>query len=177
MNLYSADDPIIPAGNAATGAGAANLAETRDRVACFSHDDDLGIVGRGASIEAAFVAAAEATFGLMTDIPAVVRLRSLSISFDEPELERALPTWLNTLLAEARATGLALGRFHLRREGTRWIGAAWGEPWRPEIVRGMDVRSAASVMISVKQTAGGWEARCLIDAGPPSVDRRVTHQT
>lgn len=129
----------------------------------FPHDADMGIIGRGPTLEAAFVAAAQATFALMVDLAAVRPEVAVRFSFEEPDPEFALVEWLNRLLAEARANGLALGRFHLARSGDRWSGEAWGEPWRDDLERGTEVKGATLTMLSVRPTDGGWEARCVVD--------------
>lgn len=129
----------------------------------FDHDADLGVVGRGGTVEEALVSAAAATFGLMVDPCGVRPLVPVRFTFDEPDLELALVTWLNRLLAEARAGGLALGRFSLRREGTRWHGEAWGESWRAGLESGVEVKGATLTMLSVAPARDGWEARCVVD--------------
>ncbi len=93
----------------------------------FDHDADIGIVGRGASIEAAFVA------------------------------------WLNALLAIAHIDDLVFCRFALRREGERWIGQAWGQPWRGDLERGIEVKGATLTELSVRQDGNAWLARCVVD--------------
>ena len=98
--------------------------------ALFEHDADFGVIGRGTTIEEAFVAAAEATFGIMIDTAAVQALETVPIEFEEADVELALVTWLNALLGHARDRGVVLGRFELRRDGAHWRGSASGEPWR-----------------------------------------------
>ena len=129
----------------------------------FEHDADFGVAGRGATIEEAFVAAAEATFGIMIDVAAVRPVETVPIEFEEPDVELAFVTWLNALLGHARDRGLALGRFALRREGARWHGSASGERWRPDLERGTEVKGATLTMLSVREHGGGWEARCIVD--------------
>jgi SHS2 domain-containing protein len=129
----------------------------------FDHDADIGLVGRGGSLEAAFVAAAEALFALTTDLTAVRAERCIHITFEEADVELALVTWLNALLAAARAEGLALGQFGLRREGAHWDGEGWGQPWRDEHERGVEVKGATLTMLAVRSTVEGWEARCVVD--------------
>ena len=102
----------------------------------FEHDADFGVIGRGTTIEEAFVAAAEATFGIMIDIAAIQALETVPIEFEEADVELALVTWLNALLGHARDRGVVLGRFELRRDGAHWRGSASGEPWRPDFERG-----------------------------------------
>jgi len=138
-------------------------ATVRPRRGYFDHDADVGVFGRGASAEEALRAAAESTFDLMTDISLIRPLERIDVEFEEPELEFALVTWLNGLLAQAHERGLALGRFELERHGTHWHGVAWGEPWREEMPRGVDVKGATLTALSVRATSEGWDARCIVD--------------
>ncbi len=133
------------------------------RYAYFDHDADVGVVGRGNSVEEAFAAAAEATFALMLDLAAVRPSQVVRFQLDEDDLDLALVAWLNRLLAEARARKLALGRFDVTRRGDRWQGEARGEPWRPEIERGVEVKGATLTALAVERVGEGWEARCVVD--------------
>ncbi|MGZ5662035.1 MAG: archease, partial [Usitatibacter sp.] len=49
------------------------------------------------------------------------------------------------------------------RAGPRWLGEAWGEPWREGLERGTEVKGATLTMLSVKRAGGLWEARCVVD--------------
>jgi protein archease len=131
----------------------------------FEHDADVGVIGRGATLEKAFESAAQATFAVMADPRSLLRgSREASVSFEENDVELALVRWLNALLAAAREKGAVFGRFSLAREGARWGGHAWGEPWRADMERGTEVKGATLTMLSVRQTdGGGWEARCVVD--------------
>lgn len=131
--------------------------------AYFEHDADIGVVGRGATIEAAFVAAARAVFSTQTEPGAVRPIERFEFSFVEPDVELALVTWLNRLLGEARARGLALADCGIRREDNLWSGWAAGERWRAEHLRGTEVKGATLTMLSVRPIADGWEARCVVD--------------
>jgi SHS2 domain-containing protein len=129
----------------------------------FDHDADVGIIGYGATLEEAFIAAAEAVFAQMVD-PSQVRLqRVVRVEFEEEDPELALVTWLNLLLAEAKTQGLALASFELTRRNGKWYGAGWGEPWREGLEPGVEVKGATLTMLSVRQTERGWEARCVVD--------------
>lgn len=129
----------------------------------FDHEADIGVIGRGRTLEEAFEAAALATFAIMTDVTKVEPQIALRIEFDEEDPELALVTWLNMLLAQARIENLALGRFRIQREHHRWKGEAWGEPWRDELSRGTEVKGATLTMLSVRPVEDGWEARCVVD--------------
>ncbi|HEX7404235.1 MAG TPA: archease [Usitatibacter sp.] len=129
----------------------------------FEHGADVGVIGRGASLEEAFADAARAVFALATDPGAVAARERLEIEFDEGDVELALVRWLNLLLAAAGTRGLALRSFSLRRDGGRWRGEAWGEPWREGLERGTEVKGATLTMLSVKREGDAWEARCVVD--------------
>ena len=129
----------------------------------FDHDADIGVVGRGATAEEAFESAAEAMFALMADPASLRDSAEISVSFVEDDLELALVQWLNALLGAAREGGLVLRRFVLSRNGSRWDGRAWGERWRGDTERGVEVKGATLTMLSVKPGATGWEARCVVD--------------
>ncbi len=129
----------------------------------FDHDADIGIIGRGHSIEASFISAAKALFGLMADLSHIHPEHSITIEFHETDLEFALITWLNQLIAQADAKQLVLSEFSLKKHGDHWLGTAQGEAWRPNIERGIDVKGATLTMLSVKEQSGQWEARCVVD--------------
>ncbi|GAP67038.1 archease [Mizugakiibacter sediminis] len=129
----------------------------------FDHDADIGVVGRGASLEQAFEAAAAAMFAIMADPAAVRPAATVRIEFDETDPELALVTWLNRLLAEARTRGLALSRFRLHRDGGRWSGEADGQPWHAGIVPGTEVKGATLTGLRVGRVGHDVEARCVVD--------------
>lgn len=129
----------------------------------FDHDADIGIEGHGDSLVAAFEAAAEAMFAVMTELSSVHPVQEVRVEFFELDQELALVVWLNRLLAAAKENGLALCRFRLRRENGHWSGTAWGAPWEEIFERGVEVKGATLTMLSVKQSNGSWHARCVID--------------
>ena len=129
----------------------------------FAHDADIGIAGRGATVEEAFVNAARAMFAITCDLGAVRPIQAFDLEFEEEDLDMALVTWLNLLLPEARWRGLALSDFSLERSGADWRGRARGEPWRPELERGVEVKGATLTMLSVRQMDDRWEACCVVD--------------
>jgi SHS2 domain-containing protein len=132
-------------------------------VGYFDHDADIGIIGRGATAEAAMEQAAAALFGIVVDIASVRPLKRLEFTFEESDVEFALVTWLNRLLAESRSEGLVPGSFRLGRTGSTWRGECWGEPWRPGLERGVEVKGATLTMLAIEHLGGGWEARCVVD--------------
>lgn len=129
----------------------------------FDHDADIGIIGRGESIEKCFADAARVMFSLMVDVPNVRPTQIITFEFEEEDVELALVTWLNLLLAKAQEHHLMLGDFRLKREGKHWEATVSGERWRKNIERGIEVKGATLTMLSVKKIDHLWEARCVVD--------------
>ena len=129
----------------------------------FEHGADIGVIGRGASIEEAFARAAAAMFAIMVEMPSVQPAVEVEVDFEEDDVEFALVRWLNALLAQARERGVVLSRFELRRDGNHWHGRARGEPWRESHVRGTEVKGATLTALSVRRDEHGWQARCVVD--------------
>lgn len=129
----------------------------------FEHDADIGVIGRGATLEEAFEGAAEGMFAIMVNAAQVRELVQFAFAFVEEDVELALVTWLNRLLAEARQRDLVLGRFQLKRANGQWQGTAWGAPWDANMERGTEVKGATLTMLRVEQIDGTWEARCVVD--------------
>lgn len=129
----------------------------------FEHDADIGIIGRGSTLEQAFEAAAQAVFGIVTPLGKVELNTAITIEFEEADVELALVTWLNQLLGKARELGMVFGRFHVQRQDNQWSAEALGEKWRDGLERGVEVKGATLTMLSVKQTGEMWEARCIVD--------------
>jgi SHS2 domain-containing protein len=129
----------------------------------FEHGADIGVIGRGASVEEAFAQAACAMFAIMVDREAVRPTLTVEVEFDESDRELALVRWLNALLAAAREHGAILAQFQVHQEGDRWRGLGRGERWREALARGTEVKGATLTALAVRPLDGGWEARCVVD--------------
>ena len=92
------------------------------RYTYFEHDADVGLAGRGATLEEAFEAAAAGMFAIVTDLAGVRRERTIKLEFEEADVQLALVRWLNLLLATARDQSMVFAEFHLERDGVVWRG-------------------------------------------------------
>lgn len=129
----------------------------------FDHDADIGVVGRGATIEDAFEAAARATFAIMADLEQVTPADTVALDFEEADVEIALVRWINLLITLAREHHMTFCRFWVEKDGVRWRGGAMGEPWKAGLDRGVEVKGATLTMLRVSEDVAGWEARCVVD--------------
>lgn len=129
----------------------------------FDHDADIGITGRGATLEQAFENAALAMFAIMSDVAALHSEITVQFDFEEADVELALVSWLNLLLAYARQRQAVFGHFRVQRAGDNWRGEASGQRWDEHMERGVEVKGATLTMLAMEHTADGWEARCIVD--------------
>ncbi len=129
----------------------------------FEHAADIGVIGRGASVERAFEGAARAMFAIMAEPAAVGRDIEVEVQFDEGDAEIALVRWLNALLALAREERAVLAEFHLEHSADHWRGTGRGARWRPDDERGTEVKGATLTALAVRRDERGWEARCVVD--------------
>lgn len=130
----------------------------------FSHAADIGVAGRGTTLEAAFVQAALAMTRVVTDAPVVAR-EQVPIRCTAPDVELLLVEWLNALVFEMATRHLLFGRFELAIANGVLEGSAWGEPLdrlrhRPVV----EVKGATYTALRVaRDAAGRWVAQCVID--------------
>lgn len=134
-----------------------------EREKYFDHDADIGIIGRGETIETCFADAAYACFALMADLSHVHLIQIITFEFEEDNIELALVTWINKLIAKADEHHLIFSDFRLKREGKKWKATASGDKLRDKIERRLDVKGATMTMLSVKKSDHIWEARCIVD--------------
>jgi SHS2 domain-containing protein len=129
----------------------------------FDHDADIGVIGRGATLEEAFEAAARGTFAIMADLGQVRPVQDVPLEFEEADVELALVRWINLLITLAREHRMVFCRFRIEQDGVRWRGGASGEPWRTGFDRGVEVKGATLTMLRVTRAPAGWEAACVVD--------------
>lgn len=141
------------------------MSATNDSTDYFEHAADIGVIGRGASMERAFEAAARAMFAIMSERSAAEPAAAITaqIEITEDDVELALVRWLNALLAAAREQRGVFFEFHVVRDGAHWRGEARGRRWQPDEERGTEVKGATLTALAVRPSAAGWEARCVVD--------------
>ena len=131
----------------------------------FEHQADMGIEGRGPTLEEAFAQAARALFDLMMDIERIRPRKKVPIRCRAHDHEELLVEWLNELLSLADLEGMALGRFQVDRlEPNGLEGSAWGEPFDPGRHHPRtEVKAATYAMLFVGPEDGEQVARCVVD--------------
>ena len=129
----------------------------------FEHGADIGITGKGETLEKSFEAAAVAMFMIITDISKVNPVKRIKFNFIEPDIEFAFVLWLNNLLNESHLSNMMFSRFHVERDKDVWMCEAFGESWHSGLERGTEVKGATLTKLSVINENGIWIASCVVD--------------
>jgi tRNA nucleotidyltransferase (CCA-adding enzyme) len=131
----------------------------------FRHGADIGVRGRGGTLEAAFEQAALALTAVITEPSAVAALEHVAIDCAAPDPELLLADWLNALVYEMATRRLLFGRFGVHIDGTTLQGEAWGEPVAPERHQpAVEVKGATYTELAVRQEPDGtWLAQTVVD--------------
>lgn len=131
----------------------------------FHHEADIGVRGRGDSVEAAFEAAAIALTAAITDPASVTCRESVTIDCEAPDLELLFVDWLNAIVYEIATRRMLFCRYTVGLDGTRLHATACGEPI--DIARhqpAAEVKGATYTELAVREDRPGqWRAQCVVD--------------
>lgn len=130
----------------------------------FSHDADIGVVGRGPTRAEAFRQAALALTAVVTDPAAVRPNHPVPVACEAPSDDLLLVEWLNALIYEMAVRAMVFGDFAVEIEDGRLSATAYGE--RVDIERhqpAVEIKGATLTALRVAHEAGGWHAQCVVD--------------
>jgi len=131
----------------------------------FPHDADIGVLGVGPTLEAAFEQAALAMTAAVTD-PAKIELKeAVPIACDAPDVELLFVDWLNAVIFEMATRSMLFGAFTVSIDGSRLRGTATGEAISVEKHSpAVEIKGATLTELSVAEDRPGeWRAQCVID--------------
>ncbi len=131
----------------------------------FHHQADIGVRGRGETIEQAFTQAAVALTAVITD-PATVHPREfISVCCNAPDQELLLADWLNALVFEMSTRHMLFARFEVQISEGQLSATAWGEPVEPARHQpAVEVKGATYTELRVARSSDGlWIAQAVVD--------------
>lgn len=141
----------------------------------FSHLADIGIRGRGASLDEAFAQAALALTAAVTDPAGVTAREPVGIRCHAADRDLLLADWLNALVFEMATRRMLFSRFEVRitaPDGADGVKPAfslqatvWGEAVdRRRHEPAVEVKGATYTELEVSQEHDGqWLAQCVVD--------------
>jgi SHS2 domain-containing protein len=130
----------------------------------FHHDADVGVEGRGATVEEAFEQAALALTAIVTDAH-IEAHEPVEVSCSRSDLELLLVDWLDAIIFEMSVRKMLFSRYAVRIKDLRLEGTLWGEPVDvANHAPACEPKGATLTALSVGQDRDGlWHARCVVD--------------
>jgi SHS2 domain-containing protein len=130
----------------------------------FDHGADIGIEGRGSTIEEAFVNAALALTSIIIDPERVGSAESVPIRCEAEETEILFYDWINAIIYEMSSKKMLFSHYHVAIKNGKLSGTAEGEAIDMERHHPtVEVKGATFTELSVTGSAPGWIARCVVD--------------
>ena len=131
----------------------------------FPHEADIGVRGRGDTVDIAFEQAALGLTAVVTDPDLVRNHEQVAITCEAPSLDVLLVDWLNALIYEMTTRSMLFGRFQVNIDGLRLSAKAEGERVdrkRHEPV--VEPKGATFTELRVsRDEEGQWVAQCVVD--------------
>jgi len=131
----------------------------------FPHGADIGIRGRGGTMDEAFAQAGLALTAIMCDPASVRALKSVEIACQAPSADLLFVDWLNAIVYEMATRRMLFSEFDARIQGTGLRARLGGEP--VDVARhqpAVEVKGATFTELRVaREPDGRWVAQCVVD--------------
>lgn len=130
----------------------------------FPHGADVGVRGRGRTLEQAFEQAALALTGVLTNAD-IENQTAVEVECDGPDVEVLLVEWLNAIIYEMAVRNMIFGAFKVTLSGLHLRATMWGEPVdQTKHMPACEPKGATFTSLRVAQEPDGtWSAACIID--------------
>lgn len=135
----------------------------------FEHEADIGIRGKGKTIEEAFQEAAKALFNVEVDIKKIKAVKKIKIECEASNIEELFVEWLNSLLSQASLHEMVFSKFKVKIIKNRNFeikGFAMGEKLNAKKHNIKDeVKGATYSQLKVYQDKKTklWISQCIVD--------------
>ncbi len=131
----------------------------------LEHGADIGVKGYGAGLADAFVQAALAMTGVVTDLDNIDPVECVEVECEAPDVEILLLDWLNEIVYQMAVRSMLFGRFEVRITGHRLRARLYGEAADPAKHQpAVEIKGATFTELKVYQKAENeWVAQCVID--------------
>ncbi|MEM4703369.1 MAG: archease [Candidatus Pacearchaeota archaeon] len=129
----------------------------------FEHKADIGIRGKGKTVELAFCEAAKAMFSVECNIQKVKPFRKINIKCKASNIEELFVEWLNALLAQSSVHGMLFSKFYCKIKNNKLVGWAKGEKIQAKHELKIEVKAATYSELKVYRQDRLWTAQCIVD--------------
>lgn len=129
----------------------------------FEHTADIGIIGKGKTIEEAFEQAAQAMFNVMVDIKKVKPTEKITIKADAEQLEQLFIEFLNELLAQKDIKHMVFSKFKVKINKLKLTAEVYGEKLQDKHNIKTEVKAATYSALKVEKDKNNYIVRCIVD--------------
>lgn len=131
----------------------------------FFHMADIGVRGRGQTLQEAFEQTALALTAVITEPERIKPQQAIDISCSAPDHEFLLVDWLNAIIFEMATRKMLFSRYEVSLQDHQLTARAWGE--NIDIARHqptVEIKGATYTELKVTEEAdGNWLAQCVVD--------------
>jgi tRNA nucleotidyltransferase (CCA-adding enzyme) len=131
----------------------------------FEHGADIGVEGRGNSLNDAFAQAALALTAVITDLDNVTAATLVEVDCEAPDYELLFVDWLNALIYEMANRHMLFRRFEVDIRDLRLHARVWGETI--DVIKHqptVEIKGATYTALGVRQDGDGiWHAQTVVD--------------
>ncbi len=138
--------------------------QNRNTWETFAHDADIGIRGRGKSLEEAFSHAALALTSVITNPLNVTRQAQVKIQCQELDIELLFLDFINALIFEMDTKRMIFGNRQVKIDGSQLEVLAQGEII--DVLKhdpAVEVKGATLTELKVYKEQELWCAQCIVD--------------
>jgi len=140
----------------------------------FEHKADIGVRGKGRTLEEAFIGGALSMMGVMFELKGVKGEKAIDINCDASDVEALFVEWLNAILSKRDIETMVFCRFEAQigtfdgeeNSGNLLCGKAWGESYDPKRHEAkIEVKAATYSQLKVfhDDGTGLYVAQCIVD--------------
>ncbi len=133
----------------------------------FEHGADIGVRGRGSTLEEAFASGARAMFSIVLESPpSSPPSCSVPVSCTSFDMEALFVAWLNELLAKADMERAVFWEFAIEIDPVEFAVQGSASGWRLDDIEaelGVEVKGATFTLAKVEHMDGEWVAQCVVD--------------
>ena len=138
---------------------------TKGRWEHLEHGADIGIRGYGGTLAEAFVQAALAMSGVVTELDSIDTDEPITVECEAQAPDLLLVDWLNEIVYQMATRKMLFARFDVEIQENRLCARLYGEPTDPgKHQPAVEIKGATFTELSVHRTDNGeWIAQCVID--------------
>lgn len=134
----------------------------------YEHPADIGVYGKGPTLDIAFSEVAKAMFSVIVDIEKIKKDKFILIELESTNEEDLLFAWLNELLASADINNIFFCECEVKisnkNDNFNLKAKCFGSPRdkNPDKYK-VEVKAATYFDLSVKKEKGQFIAQCIVD--------------